>query len=85
VLAPEIAGLRAAIPVILPPLIATLGVLPILAAPRHGKPGAAAAIGVLVPLVLMAVVAVVAWVRWREAIHQWFHDAMRDAKTPPVR
>jgi hypothetical protein len=84
VLVPEIAGLRMALPIVVPPGVATLGVLPVLAA-RHHRASAAATIGGLAPLVLVMVIVVVAWVRWRDGIHRWFRGLLRSMDSPPVR
>jgi hypothetical protein len=57
-----------------PPILATLGVLPLLAARdafRRGQPIVPALAGAEQG-VLLVVAAIVAWVRWQEEMHAWF-------------
>ncbi|MGI8491411.1 MAG: hypothetical protein ACR2KC_01125, partial [Acidimicrobiales bacterium] len=77
---PEAAGARAVTRTLLPPLIATAGVLPVLAG-RHPRTGVtpAAAVTALTPLVVILVAAVGLWVRYRERAKVWFKEAMEEA------
>jgi hypothetical protein len=75
-LPPEAAGARAVVRTVWPPLLATLGVAPLLAGrPASGSHAPAGVIGaVTIPVyVLLGLVGV--WVRRREPIHAWFRDA----------
>jgi hypothetical protein len=73
-LMPEAAGARAMGRLLWPPVMAVLGVLPILGARsafQHHHPVVAGA----VPLVQLSIVLImgwVGWVRWQEAAHAWF-------------
>jgi hypothetical protein len=79
-LPPEAAGARAVVRTVWPPLLATLGVAPLLAGrPASGATSPVAVIAaVTIPVyVLLGVVAT--WVRWREPIHAWVRDAFSQA------
>jgi hypothetical protein len=81
VLPPEMAGIRAAVRTLLPPLVVLVGVLPMLAG-RHvaaGQSPAAAVTGLVPPVVAVAVL-VGAWVRYRARAVAWWRNAMADAK-----
>ena len=85
-LPPEMAGVRAILRVLVPPLVATVGLLPLLSARSpavHETPlqGATA----VEPLVLLAVVAVGLWMRYREQIRASFKAAMEEAGTAQKR
>ncbi len=77
---PEIAGARAVIRLVWPPAVATVGVLPVLAA-RHLAAGRSPAgvVGGLAIAVLVLVGAVGLWIRHQEAVHEWFRSAFADA------
>jgi hypothetical protein len=86
-LPPEVAGLRAVVRLVWPPLIATLGFLPVLAG-RHAASAAAAEAHVdsaeVAPVLLVAVV--FTWVRYHDEIHLSFKqilEPMRQGATPP--
>jgi hypothetical protein len=89
VLPPEAAGARAVFRIVWPPVVATIGLLPLLAG-RHLKAGLgspAGAVASLEPPVLIVLFLVGAWVRYREDIHAWFKRTMEEAKTaqkPPA-
>lgn len=76
---PEIAGVRAVVRLVWPPLVATVGVLPVLAA-RHLAAGRspAAQVGGPAVLVLVLLVAVGLWIRHQEALHEWVRTAFAD-------
>ncbi len=79
-LPPEAAGARAVVRTVWPPLLATLGVAPLLAGrPGSGSSSPVAVIAaVTIPVyVLLGVIA--AWVRWREPIHAWVREAFSQA------
>lgn len=76
---PEIAGARAVVRLVWPPLVATVGVLPVLAG-RHltaGRSPAGAVGGLAIP-VLVLVGAVGLWIRHQEAVHEWFRSAFAE-------
>ena len=77
---PEIAGARAVVRLVWPPLVATVGVLPVLAA-RHPAVGASplAAVGALTIPVVALLGAIGVWIRHQEAVHEWFRAAFTDA------
>jgi hypothetical protein len=79
---PEAAGARAMGRLLWPPIVAVLGVLPILAAhsaDRHGHSVLASlANGVQPEIILIA--GLVAWVRFQEEAHAWFAEQMESAK-----
>ena len=75
---PEAAGAKAMARLLWPPIVATLGTLPILAArdaARHHHPAWANMVP-LVQLVVVLVVAVALWVRWQEEAHVWFDQQL---------
>jgi hypothetical protein len=77
-LMPEAAGARAMGRLLWSPLMAVLGVLPVLGARSaldHHHPVVAGA-APLVQLVIALVVGWVAWVRWQEAAHAWIDKQM---------
>jgi hypothetical protein len=80
-LPPEMAGIRAAVRTMLPPLIVLVGVLPMLAG-RHPSAGEqpAAVVGGLMPLVVLVAALVGAWIRYRAHVAAWWRKAMADAK-----
>lgn len=81
-LMPEAAGARAMGRLLLPPILATAGVLPILAArsaSQHGRPVGAALAGVE-QIVSLVVIAFFAWIRWQEDAHRWWVAQMDDVK-----
>jgi hypothetical protein len=80
-LPPEMAGARAAIRTLLPPLVTVVGVLPVLAA-RHPPAGVqpAAAVAVYAPLVVLLAILVGVWIRYRARIAAWWKEAMAEAK-----
>jgi hypothetical protein len=84
-LIPEAAGMRAMGRLLWPPIIATAGVAPILAAhsaERNGQSVLGAASAVLQPVIIL-IIGVVAWVRFQEEAHIWFKAQMDAAKPPP--
>ncbi len=90
-LPPEAAGARAVSRMVIPPAVATAGILPILAG-RHPAVGVqpVAAVAGVIPLVLIPVVLVGVWLRQRERLHAWFRSAMDEASParrspPPAR
>lgn len=76
---PEIAGARAVIRLVWPPVVATVGVLPVLAA-RHLPAGRSAAevVGGLAVPVLVLVGAVGLWIRHQNAVHEWLRSAFAE-------
>jgi hypothetical protein len=85
-LPPEVAGARAMIRTVWPPLLATIGVAPVLAGrhPSVSEPAVIRVAGVTVP-VLALVIIVGIWIRQREPIHAWFRVAMKEATSGPAR
>jgi hypothetical protein len=87
-LPPEVAGLRAVVRMVWPPLIATLGFLPVLAG-RHATSAAAAEAQVgsaaVAPAVLVALV--ITWVRYHDEIHLSFKQILEPVRqgAPPRR
>ncbi len=82
-LMPEAAGARAMGRLIWPPLIAVLGLLPVLSARtavRHHHAVIGSTVTV-VQLVILLVLGVGAWVRWQEEAHVWFAEQMALTKT----
>jgi hypothetical protein len=80
-LMPEASGARAMGRLLWPPILATLGVLPLLAARdafRGGQP-IVPALSAAEQGVLLVVAAIVAWVRWQEEMHAWFAAQMEVA------
>jgi hypothetical protein len=74
---PEIAGPRLVFRTAWPPLVATAGFLPALAASRVGEGGdpRGVAVGVAFPVLLLVAV-VFGWVRFRSAIHESMAESM---------
>jgi len=85
-LPPEVAGARAMIRTLWPPILATIGVAPVLAArhPSVAQPALPKVASLMVP-VLLVLILVATWVRHRERIHAWFREAMKDAANQPRR
>ena len=94
-LPPEMAGVRAILRTLVPPLVAVIGVLPILAArsPAAGQ-GAVAGTGAVLPFVVAVVILVALWIRYRRAGAAWWRKSMEEAaaarqpggfKGPPAR
>jgi hypothetical protein len=83
---PEIAGARAVVRLAWPLLVATAGVLPVLAArPRAQAPNPAGVVGALAVPVLLLLGSVGLWIRYREEIHGWFRKVVPDAsRSQPV-
>jgi hypothetical protein len=82
---PEAAGARAMGRLLWPPLIAVLGVLPVLvahSAQRHGHSVLAALSGAMQPEIIL-VAGLAAWVRFQEEAHIWFAAQMDAAKSGP--
>jgi hypothetical protein len=79
-LPPEMAGIRALVRTLVPPLVAVVGVGPLLAArsPAAGQDDTIATAGVL-PFVVILLVVVALWVRYRNRVAIWWHDAMQEA------
>jgi hypothetical protein len=80
---PEAAGARAAGRLIWPPLIAVLGILPVLGgrdAFRHHHPAIGPTV-TLLQLVIALDLGAAAWVRWQEEAHAWFAEQMELTKT----
>lgn len=77
---PEIAGARAVVRLVWPPVVATAGVLPLLAA-RHLAAGRSPVdvVGGLEIPVLVLLGAVGLWIRHQEAVHEWFRSAFAEA------
>jgi hypothetical protein len=82
-LMPEAAGARAMGRLLWPPVMAVLGVLPILGARSafdHHHPVLAGAVP-LVQLIIALVMGWVAWVRWQEAAHVWISKQIELTKS----
>jgi hypothetical protein len=82
---PEAAGARAMGRLLWPPLIAVLGVLPVLvahSAQKHGHSVLAALSGAIQPEIIL-VAGLAAWVRFQEEAHAWFAQQMEAAKSGP--
>jgi hypothetical protein len=79
-LPPEAAGLRALGRVAIPPALAVLAGLPLLAA-HHPRPpsGPVTAAASLTPGVLLGALAVGLWIRYRDGVRTWFAAAMQEA------
>lgn len=79
----EVAGPRVVIRTLWPPLVATLGTAPVLAAQRAARAGAEATNAALLVagFVLVLVVIVGTWVRYREDLHRSMGAAMRGEST----
>jgi hypothetical protein len=94
-LPPEMAGVRALLRTLVPPLVALVGVLPVLAGrspPPHQS--AVAGTGAVLPFVIVVVLLVGAWIRYRQAGAAWWRKSMEEAasarqpggfKGPPAR
>jgi hypothetical protein len=81
-LPPEMAGAKAAIRTLLPPVIAIVGVLPGLAGRHPAKGiGPAAAVAGFLPLVILLVVFVGLYIRYRARIAAWWREAMAEVKS----
>lgn len=82
---PEVAGMRSAFRIAGPPVLAIIGVLPVVMAryslENGGDPFGAAATTAVVALVLTGLAA--GWVHQREQIKAWFHDLQDQAGTGP--
>lgn len=78
---PEVAGMRTALRVGGPPVIAIIGVLPValarVALDNEGDPFAAAGIGALIALAVTGLV--VGWIHQREQIKAWFRTLQEEA------
>jgi hypothetical protein len=94
-LPPEMAGIRALLRTLVPPLVALVGVLPLLAgrSPAAGQDATTATAAVL-PFVVVLAVLVAVWIRYRNRVAAWWRDAMQEAtaarkpggfKGPPAR
>jgi hypothetical protein len=81
-LMPEAAGARAMGRLLWPPIIAVLGVLPVLGGREAflSHHDAVANTAPLVQLVVLLVAGWMAWVRWQEPAHVWFQAQMELAK-----
>jgi hypothetical protein len=79
-LPPEMAGIRSLVRTALPPLVAAVGVLPILAArsPAAGQ-DAATATGAVLPFVVIVVALVGVWIRYRNRAAAWWRASMEEA------
>jgi hypothetical protein len=81
-LMPEAAGARAMGRLLWPPIIAVIGVLPILAgrsAARHHQPILMGLSNGIQPVIFL-VIGVIAWVRFQEEAHAWFAQQLDTAK-----
>jgi hypothetical protein len=79
---PEAAGARAMGRLLGPPVVAVLGVLPVLGARsalEHHHPVLAGAVPLL-QLVIALIAGWLAWVRWQEAAHAWIDRQMELTK-----
>jgi hypothetical protein len=74
-LPPEAVGAKVAIRTLWPPLVATAGMLPLLAARSTPELPASSAISAAIP-VLLLIGGVALWARHREGIHRAFKEAM---------
>jgi len=80
---PEAAGARAMGRLLWPPIIAVIGVLPVLGgrnAWRHHQPILVGLSTGLQPVIFL-VIGVIVWVRFQEEAHVWFARQMDTAKT----
>jgi hypothetical protein len=75
---PEAVGARLAARTLWPPLVSTMGVLPVLAA--RGAGGAAAAAGAGIPVLVM-VALVIAWARYHDPLHEAVKQAFSASGT----
>ena len=78
-LPPEVAGPRVVIRTLWPPLVAVIGVTPVLAAQRADRGGgdAFAAAALVATLAWLLVLAIGAWVRYRDDLHATMQQAVR--------
>jgi hypothetical protein len=94
-LPPEMAGVRALLRTLVPPVVALIGVLPILAArsPAAAQTAVTSTASVL-PFVVLVALLVGVWVRYRNHVAAWWRNTMKEAtaarqpggfKGPPVR
>ena len=76
---PEMAGVKGILRALLPPALAVVGVLPVLAG-RHPRPGegTVAAVALTVPEVLVVAVLVGMWVLRKDRISAWWRAAMEE-------
>jgi hypothetical protein len=87
-LPPELAGIRALVRTALPPLVAFVAVVPVLAgrSPAKGLTAFGGAASVL-PEVTLVVALVAGWVRYRQRVAAWWKKAMEEAtaarRSPP--
>jgi hypothetical protein len=82
-----VAGVKAIVRTLLPPVIVVAGVAPLLGG-RHPGRGVSPLVGVaaLVPWVVILVAAVGVWVRKKQAMMAWWRNAMEEAsaaRRPP--
>lgn len=79
---PEMAGVKNLVRTVLPPAVAVVGVLPLLAgrhpAPHLGPLGATAA---TLPEVLFVALLALSWVRYRDRAVEWWHQSMEEAQS----
>lgn len=78
-LPPEAVGAKVLVRTLWPPVVATVGVLPLLAARSQSGSPLPAAVGTAVP-VLLLVALVLLWVRHHDALHRAIKEAMGGAK-----
>jgi hypothetical protein len=84
---PELSGIRNLVRTVLPPVVAIVGVLPVLSG-RHPRPhlGHLGATAAVLPEVLFVALLAAAWVRYREAIAEWWRQSQEQAgalRRPP--
>jgi hypothetical protein len=94
-LPPEMAGVRALLRTVIPPLVALVGVLPVLAGRSPpARQSAVAGTGAVLPFVIVLVLVVGGWIRYRQAGAAWWRKSMEEAasarqpggfKGPPAR
>lgn len=79
---PEMAGIKNLVRTVLPPAVAIVGVLPVLAGrhPAHHLTPVGAIAAVL-PEVLLAGLVAIAWVRYHDRIVEWWRQSMEEAQT----
>ncbi|MHB1928468.1 MAG: hypothetical protein ACYDEN_08195 [Acidimicrobiales bacterium] len=78
---PEMAGMRNLLRTIIPPAVAIIGTLPVLAGrhPRAGL-GPVGATASVLPEIVFAGVLALAWVRYQQRVVEWWRQSMRDAQ-----
>jgi hypothetical protein len=78
---PEMAGIRNLLRTVIPPAVAMIGVLPVLAGrhPHRGLGHLAATTAVL-PEVLFAGVVALGWVRYHDRLTGWWRQSMEEAQ-----